>query len=263
MIITLTTDFGLSDPFVGIMKGVILGIAPDVRIVDLSHDVRPYNIGGAAFLLKTSFAYFPAGSVHVAVIDPGVGSARRAVAAYANGHYFVAPDNGVLAYALHPDEGCAAPLVYRISNESLFRKPVSRTFHGRDIFAPVAAHLARAVPLAAAGEAIAGFATAPLPQPRLQGSRLIATVLHVDRFGNIITNLRRRHLAGGGFSIAAGGITITGLRDTFAGAGAGELFAVEGSTGYIEIALNQGSAADRLGLATGGEIQVETVSSIT
>src|SRR5678816_1023819 len=120
MIITLTTDFGLIDPFAGIMKGVILSIAADVRIVDLSHDVRPYNIAEAAFMLKTSFGHFPAGTIHVVVVDPGVGSERRAVAAHGNGHYFVAPDNGVLAYALHPDAGIAAPLVYRISNESLF-----------------------------------------------------------------------------------------------------------------------------------------------
>jgi len=132
MIITLTTDFGLSDPFVGIMKGVILGIAPSVQIVDLGHDIPSYDIVEAVFSIESAYRYFPEGTVHVAVVDPGVGSARRPLAAAFHGHLFVGPDNGVLSTVLEND-------VYHIQNDALFLKPVSRTFHGRDIFAPVAA----------------------------------------------------------------------------------------------------------------------------
>src|ERR1700686_4838026 len=140
MIITLTTDFGVSDPFVGIMKGVILGVAPEVQLVDITHDIRSYDILEAAFLIDSTYRYFPEGTVHIVIVDPGVGSVRRPMAAAAKGPLFVAPDNGVLSLVLQSE-------AYRITNDSLFLSSVSQTFHGRDIFAPVAAHLAHGTPI--------------------------------------------------------------------------------------------------------------------
>jgi len=254
MIITLTTDFGLSDPFVGIMKGVILGLAPNAQLVDISHDIGSYDIVEAAFLIQTAYRYFPEGTVHMVVVDPGVGSARRPIAAASHSHIFVAPDNGVLS-AVIDDE------VYHIKNHSLFLDSVSRTFHGRDIFAPVAANLARGTAIESVGPRILDFMKKPLPRPTPQGGgKLVGTVLRIDKFGNIITNLQRGDLTSD-FTIRVAGLDITRLRATFSEAEPGEFFAVEGSTGFIELALNQGSAADRLKVGRGAEIEVETGSS--
>src|SRR5215471_1003828 len=150
MIITLTTDFGLSDPFVGIMKGVILGINPKAQLVDISHDIRSYDIAEAAFVIESMYPYFPEGTVHIVVVDPGVGSARRPIAASSHGQLFVAPDNGVLSTVLEKE-------AYHIQNSGLFLKSVSQTFHGRDVFAPVAAHLANGTPLESVGTCISDF----------------------------------------------------------------------------------------------------------
>jgi S-adenosylmethionine hydrolase len=253
MIITLTTDFGLFDPYVGIMKGVILGIAPNVQLVDITHDIRSYDVLEAAFAIETTYRYFPEGTVHLAVVDPGVGSARRPIAAVSHGHRFIGPDNGVLS-AIFENE------VYHIENNSLFLNPVSRTFHGRDIFAPVAAHLARGIPVQSVGPRIFDFVQEPLPKPSHNGRKLIGTVLRIDKFGNVITNLRRIDV-GSEFTIRVAGLPITRLCRTFSQAEPGQFFAVEGSTGYIEIALNQGSAAERLGVARGAEIEVESGSA--
>ena len=258
-IITLTTDFGLGDPFVGIMKGVILGIAPDVHVVDVTHDIRSYDILEAAFIIDSAYRYFPAGTIHVVVVDPGVGSARRPMVAAAREHVFVAPDNGVLSYILQSDSKTPAPPAYWIKNQSLFLNAVSQTFHGRDIFAPVAAHLAVGIPIDSVGPRILDFVKRPLPKPRPQGDKLVATVLRIDKFGNIITNLKRSHL-GSDFAIRVAGLSITRLCANFSEAEPGEFFAVEGSTGYIELALNQGSAADRLNVGLGTEIELESPS---
>jgi S-adenosylmethionine hydrolase len=252
MIITLTTDFGLADPFVGIMKGVILGIAPEAKLVDITHDIGSYDILDGAFVIETSYRYFPQGSVHIVIVDPGVGSARRPMAAASHGHFFVAPDNGALSYVLD-----AEAEVHEITNRRLFLNSVSRTFHGRDIFAPVAAHLARGLPLESMGPRILNYTHKPIPRPHSAGGKLIATVLRIDKFGNLITNLRSEHLAGS-FTVRLGGASISSLYSTFSEAPPGELFAVEGSAGYIELALNQGSAAERLKVNRGAEIEVET-----
>jgi S-adenosyl-L-methionine hydrolase (adenosine-forming) len=252
MIITLTTDFGLSDPFVGIMKGVIFSIAPDVQVVDLTHDIPSYDILEAAAVVESAFRYFPAQTIHIVVVDPGVGSTRRPIAAAAGDHRFVAPDNGVLSSVL---DGPAT--AFHITNDQLFLRPVSKTFHGRDIFAPVAAHLASGTPMDWLGPRITDAVRRPAPVPRVDGSRVLGVVLRVDKYGNIITNLRRQHL-GTGFAVAAGGTSITRFCGSFSEAAPGEFFLIEGSTGYVEIALNQGSAADRLGIGRGAEIEVET-----
>jgi S-adenosyl-L-methionine hydrolase (adenosine-forming) len=251
MIITLTTDFGLSDPFVGIMKGVILGIAPNAQLVDITHDIPSYDIAEAAFLVETTYRYFPDGTVHIVVVDPGVGSVRRPIAVSSHSHRFVAPDNGVLS-AVSGD-------VYHITNESLFVKPVSRTFHGRDIFAPVAGHLARGMPIDLVGPRIFDCLREGLPKPRSRGTKLVGTVLRIDKFGNVITNLRRADL-GSDFEILIEGRRVTRFCSNFSEAEPGEMFALEGSTGYIEIALNQGSASERLNVQRGAEIEVESES---
>ena len=253
MIITLTTDFGLSDPFVGIMKGVILGIAPRAQIVDISHEIRSYDIVEGAFLIASAFRYFPEGTVHIVVVDPGVGSSRRPIAASANRHFFVAPDNGVLSAVFEQE-------VYHITNRSLFLDSVSRTFHGRDIFSPVAAHVANGAPIDSVGPRILDFLKKPLPKPRPQGDKTVGTVLRVDKFGNIITNLRRKDLTND-FTIRVAGLTITRLYSSFSEAKPGEFFAIEGSTGFIELAVDQGSAADKLKVGRGAEIEVESMSS--
>jgi S-adenosylmethionine hydrolase len=253
MSITLTTDFGLSDPFVGIMKGVILGILPTAQIVDISHDVVSYDVLEAAVLMEGTYRYFPPGTVHVLVVDPGVGSARRPIAAAADGHFFVAPDNGLLG-----DVGAAPTSTdYHITNDRLFLPSVSRTFHGRDIFAPVAAHLAGGMPIDAVGPRIDDFVKKSLPKAKTMAGKVIGNVVRIDKFGNLITNLRRVHL-GDGFTIRIAGRPITRLCGNFSEAERGELFAVEGSTGYIELALNQESAADRLNVRRGSEIEVES-----
>jgi S-adenosyl-L-methionine hydrolase (adenosine-forming) len=257
-IITLTTDFGLADPFVGIMKGVILGIAPDAHVVDITHDIRSYDILEAAFLIDSTYRYFPSGTIHVIVVDPGVGSARRPMVAAAKDHIFVAPDNGVLSYILS-DVQPPGYSAYWINNRSLFLNAISQTFHGRDIFAPVAAHLALGIPIESVGPRIVDFVKKSLPKPRPQGDKLLGTVLRIDKFGNIITNLKRSQL-GSDFAIRVAGLSITRLCTSFSEAEPGEFFAVEGSTGYIEVALNQGSAAARLNVALGAEIELESPS---
>jgi S-adenosylmethionine hydrolase len=253
MIITLTTDFGLADPFVGMMKGVILGIAPGTQIVDLTHEIRSYDIVEAALVLDACYRYFPAGTVHVIVVDPGVGSERLPIVAAANGHVFVAPDNGALSLVLDTH----SVVVYEITNRNLFPGAVSRTFHGRDIFAPVAAHLATGTPIESVGPRVVDFMKRPFPAPRRHGGLLFGTVLRIDKFGNIITNFRLKDL-GPEFSVTVAGVAVTKLRRSFSEGGPGEIFAIEGSAGFIELALNQGSAAERLKVECGAQIEVET-----
>ncbi len=185
-IITLLTDFGTRDTYVGIMKGVALGICAPARLVDLTHEVPPQAVPLGAVLLRSSVGFFPEGTVHVAVVDPGVGSARAAVVATTERAFLVGPDNGLLAPA-------AAVLglrsVHRLSNEAYFRHPVSAKFHGRDVFAPVAAHLAAGAPPEAFGDAVAGLAPLDLAEPKRDGAGLHGEVIQVDRFGNLITNI--------------------------------------------------------------------------
>src|SRR5438128_8304527 len=216
MIITLTTDFGLSDPFVGIMKGVILGIAPAAQLIDITHDIRSYDILEAALIIESTYRYFPEGTVHLVVVDPGVGSARRPMAVAAKSHSFVAPDNGVLSLLPQPE-------AYRITNHSLFLNSVSQTFHGRDIFAPVAAHLARGTPLGAVGPRIVDFMRKAPSKPNVLDGKLIGQVLRIDKFGNIITNLRRQDLPAE-FSIHVASLVITRLCSSFSEADPGEYF---------------------------------------
>jgi len=247
MIITLTTDFGLTDPFVGAMKGVILDISPSALIIDISHHVPSFDIVEASIFVQDACRFFPAGTIHVIVVDPGVGSARRPIALRLaeSGSVFLAPDNGVLSQISRSGS------VRHITNDSLFHHPVSQTFHGRDIFAPVAAHLSKGEPFEFLGPVIEDLVQLEMPRRPV--------ILRVDKFGNLMTNLRSSQLAAG-FVIRVNGTEIRRLLTSYAEAESGEIFAIEGSSGLIELCINQNSAAERLNLRRGAEFEVETGS---
>jgi S-adenosylmethionine hydrolase len=227
------------------MKGVILSIAPSAQIVDISHNVPSFDVTEASIVIQDACRYFPAGTIHVVVVDPGVGSSRRPIAfrLRSTGSVFLAPDNGVLSLVSAP--GSAR----HITNARLFHHPVSQTFHGRDIFAPVAAHLSLGEQFESLGPAVEDLVQLPaLNAP---------TILRADKFGNLVTNLRLRQLAAG-FVIRANGTEIRRLLSSYSEAMPGEVFAIEGSSGFIELSINQSSAADRLNLRRGAEFEVET-----
>jgi S-adenosylmethionine hydrolase len=257
MLITLTTDFGTADHFAGAMKGVILGIAPRARIVDITHEIEPYAVNQAAFVIAQAWRYFPKRTVHVVVVDPGVGSARRPILAESAGQFFIAPDNGVLSMVYD-----AGPHKVRvISNLKLMNKTISRTFHGRDVFAPAAAHLARGVAPAKFGKLIHDYIRSSTLKPqRLAPNRYSGVILKVDRFGNLITNLHIDHfpeVKTRPFELRAGLERIHRLALTYAETALGEMFAIVGSSGYLEIAANQASAANLLGCGAGAPMELD------
>lgn len=257
-VLTLTTDFGQKDGFVGAMKGVILSICPDAALVDISHEIRPQAVLQAAYVLSSAVAYYPPGAVHLVVVDPGVGSERRPIAVQTARAAYVAPDNGVLSLALAQDPARRAVSLtdpeYRLSS-------VSATFHGRDIFAPAAAHLACGVPLEEMGEAlpISALIELPIPVPEPHPGGWRCAVLHVDRFGNLITNFRPQSQKRG-LRVSAGTRRIERLSRTFSDVAPGELVAYEGSGGYLEIAVREASAARALCLDVGDTILIEDTS---
>lgn len=258
-IISLTTDFGLADGYVGVMQGVILGIAPEVRIVDISHEVRPQDVLDGAFLLLSSYRYFPEDTIHVAIVDPGVGTSRKPVAVATPHGTFVAPDNGVLAPVL-AREGVVGletgvvtgELAVEISNPRFRLSPVSNTFHGRDIFAPAAAYLAQGVALSDLGPHLHRVATAEYPEFRRDAEGLRGQIVHIDHFGNAISNIPASQ-APVGAVVRAGGRPIGPLTSTYQEA---QIVALEGSTGLIEIAVRNGSASRVLDLAVGDTVEV-------
>jgi hypothetical protein len=251
-ILTLTTDFGLSDHYVGVMKGVILGICPNAQIVDISHQVSSYAIGEGAFTIAQAYRYFPAGTVHVVVVDPGVGSARRPIVVEAAGQYFVGPDNGVFGMIFTRERHA----VRLILNRQYFRKEVSHTFHGRDIFAPVAAHLAAGVAPSLIGELLADYVRPSFENPRQTGARTWeGEILKVDRFGNVVTNFRADDFPTIE-ELTIGQATVRRLVRSYAEASEGELSVIAGSSGYLEVSLNQGSAAERIGCRAGDACRI-------
>ncbi len=238
-LVTLTTDFGLADHYVAAMKGVIYSISPKARIADISHEVRPFAIEQAAYLIAQCYRYYPAKTVHVAVVDPGVGSERRAILVEAAAQYFVGPDNGVFSMVIAGEKH----KVRRIDNARYFRHPVSHTFHGRDIFAPVGAYLAAGAAPKTVGPRIDDAVKLELDRQR---------VLHIDRFGNVVTSLRE---AKGAIRL---GKTVVRARAThYAEVEPGKLFAIEGSGGFLEISMNGASAAQRLRCKVGDDVRVE------
>lgn len=255
-LVTLTTDFGLADHFVGVMKGVILGINPSARIVDISHQISPFEIPEAGFLIAQAWRYFPKRTVHVVVVDPGVGTLRRPILAEVGGHCFLAPDNGVLSmiFAAGPHK------VRAVTAEKYFLKPLSRTFHGRDIFAPVAAQLSRGASPARFGKLIRDYARQEFYNPVRTGKRIWSgTILKIDRFGNLITNLQFAEfpaVATRPFLMQVGAEAVCRFARTYAECPSGELCLIEGSSGYLEVAMNQASAARRLGCAVGAPVEL-------
>ena len=257
-IITLTTDFGLGDPFAGIMKGVILSVNPKARIVDITHGVPSHDILAGAMALQSSCSYFPKGTIHLAVVDPGVGSSRRPLLAISDDYAFVGPDNGLLSHAISSEQRVR---VFHLTEADHFLKPVSQTFHGRDVFAPVAAWLSRGMAPESFGTVIDDWIRLDWPTPRRVGNSLFGTVLRVDRFGNLVTNISAGDLVcptstPQEIEIEIRGRTIRQLCRSYSEATRDDPFAIIGSAGLLEIAVREASAAALLGVGPREEFEV-------
>jgi hypothetical protein len=248
--VTLITDFGTRDYYAGALKGVILSIAPGVRVIDISHDVEAYNVLHAAFLLRQIWPWYPRGTVHLAVVDPGVGSSRRIILGQYEGRYVIAPDNGLVTL-VHRDFPSEA--MHVVENRRYFMSEVSATFHGRDIMAPVAGHLANGIRPGEFGQATDNLELLPVAsRADTVGNELVGLVLYVDKFGNLVTNIGPDQLAPPcglhrEWEVLVNGHSIGPIRTTFSDVALGESAAVLGSSGLIEIVVNQGSAAERFG----------------
>lgn len=256
-IITLTTDYGTNDHLVGTLKGVILKINPDVTIVDISHHVTAYDLLDGALTIGAAYSYFPPKTIHVVVVDPGVGTERRPLLVSAQNQYFVAPDNGVLSVIYERE---ADNVVVRHANaEHYFLQPLSKTFHGRDVFAPVAAWLTKGYQTASMGDEISDHKRFALPRPKVADGVVKGVVLRVDSFGNLVTNFRVEDLpesaaAGGPINLQAGNHAVGRMVDTFANGNASEPIAYIGSSGYLEIGVNKASAAKALAIGRGAPV---------
>ena len=272
-VITLTTDFGTSDGYVAVMKGVMLGINPQTHIIDISHAIEPQSVRQASYILHTSWRYFPDGTIHVAVIDPGVGSHRRAIIFKTPSACFVAPDNGTLSYILyeqaklhghHNSSGSQQAALHNIpadcqavsiTTQEFWRHPVSPTFHGRDIFAPVAAHLSLDIPISEFGEKIDSLFAFPVPVPfKDHAGHIVGHIIHIDRFGNLITNLRSHDIPPGGAAVEISNQRIDSTSRYYA-QGSG-LMAIMGSNDYLELSVRDGSAAAVLGARIGDTVKI-------
>jgi S-adenosylmethionine hydrolase len=256
-VIALLSDFGTRDHYAGTMKGVILSICPDATLVDITHDVPAHDVLDGALQLAAAAKYFPSGTIFLAVVDPGVGSSRRGIAAEAGDYRFVGPDNGVLTAVLRE---WPPKKVVELTERRYARPTVSRTFEGRDRFAPAAGWLAKGIQLTALGRPAADYHRLDIPMPKVEDSRITGVVLRVDRFGNVVTNIDRRSVESavrsGTMEVSAGGHTVGRLVATYADIQPGEICALFGSTDHLELAANAESAADRLRLARGAIIEV-------
>jgi S-adenosylmethionine hydrolase len=268
--VTLTTDFGTADGYVGTMKGVILDIVPNARLVDISHEIAPQNLRQAAYVLYTAYPFFPSRTVHLVVVDPGVGSARRPIALRTPAGSFVAPDNGALSYVMAREP---VEALVELADPSYRLPQVSHTFHGRDVFAPAAAHLAAGVPITSLGPPVTDPVTFPLPRLEATPDGIVGEALHVDRFGNVITSIGQLLWSGDELSLApafpdptggesvrfkagqavvvVAGREIAGVHRTYAEVVPGETLALVGSEGHLEIAVREGNAGQRLGVRPG------------
>jgi S-adenosylmethionine hydrolase len=258
-IITLLTDFGWGDGYIGAMKGVILQINPQCRIVDLAHEIAPHDVMGTALVLGQTYPFFPSGTIHVAVVDPGVGGARRPLVLETEGYRFVGPDNGCFTFVLKREEGVQA---FELAEER-FRLPrVSHTFHGRDIFAPVAAHLSAGVPPAAMGPTvdITDLTSLAIPDPVLEGGALLGEVIGVDSFGNLVTNISQEALGtfapDGVIDIEIQGERTKGLKSSYEEGRPGEITALWGSAGFLEISLKEQSLHQERGWGRGEGVRI-------
>ncbi len=256
-VITLMTDFGTSDHYVGVMKGVILNINPHAQIVDITHTIPPQDIHGAAILIDTAYRYFPSGTIHLIVVDPGVGSHRRAIICQTETARFICPDNGILTHIIHNEKYIRT---VSVENSSYFLPQVSNTFHGRDIFAPVAAHLSRGVSMDKLGNPITDPVQFPIPKPKVTNGVIVGHIIWIDTFGNLVTNISHDMLESwtgqAGVVIHAGNAKIAHLNHSYAESPVGETLAIIGSSNRLEISINQGDAARVLGLKRGDAITV-------
>jgi S-adenosylmethionine hydrolase len=259
-VITLSTDFGLTDPYVGIMKGVILGINPEVRIVDLNHSLSHHRLPEAAFALNTAFFYFPRGTLHLVVVDPGVGGERRLIGIKEKDYLWIGPDNGLFTLVLKEQPKAK---IIELTNRAFFLKKISSTFHGRDILAPIAAHLSLGISLEEMGPPAGDPVTLSLPEAEIKKNKIIGQVLWADHFGNLITNISRKmllpFLSGPSLKIIVKSHTITELSQTYSQGRPGVLLALIGSSDYLEIACNLGNAAQKVGYLSGKEMRVTVV----
>ena len=265
-IITITTDFGERDPYVAMMKGVILSINPDARIVDITHQVPAGSIREGGSIIKETYPYFPSGTIHLAVIDPGVGGKRRPIAVLADNHLFVGPDNGLFWPIIETQEYSE---VIHLSEKRYWMQEISPTFHGRDIFAPVASHLSKGVDPFLLGEKIHHPTTIALPLPRKGNSDLVGEIIRVDHFGNLVTNITREEirefLASRGCVIKIGSLVLRKISTTYSDVPVGEPLALIGSSNLLEIAINRGDAAHDLGqeCKIGTKVTIRFVNSAT
>ncbi len=257
-IITLLTDFGLKDNFVGVMKGVILKINPKVQIVDISHSITPQNIFEGAFLLANSYKFFPKKTIHLVVVDPGVGSKRRPILVQTEGYFFVGPDNGVLSFALRNEK---IKKIIHLTDSSYFLKPVSDTFHGRDIFAPVGAHLSLGRKIGGFGKTLREIKNLKLPEVRLDKDLLIGEIIYIDRFGNLITNITKdgfnAFLGKRDFAIELKGILLDKVSGSYSEVDRFSPLAIWDSFSYLEIAINQGSAKEFFSAKIGSKVYIK------
>jgi S-adenosyl-L-methionine hydrolase (adenosine-forming) len=256
-IITLTTDYGTDDHLVGTLKGVILKINPEVTLVDITHHVTPFDLLDGALAIGAAYAYFPPKTIHVVIVDPGVGTERRPLLVSGQNQYFIAPDNGVLSLIYDREQ---SNVVVRHANaEHYFLQPLSKTFHGRDVFAPVAAWLSKGWQTASMGDEIQDYKRLAIPKPKPGEAGVKGLVLKIDTFGNLVTNFRAEDLSseaqnGGGLKMQVGAHAVGRLVDTFARGNAGEPVAYIGSSGYLEIAINKGNASRTLSVGRGAPV---------
>ncbi len=259
-VVAFLSDFGTRDHYAGTLKAVVLSVCPDATLVDIGHEIPAHDVLAGALELAACYRYFPAGTVFLVVVDPGVGSSRRGIAADCGDYKFVAPDNGVLSAVFRESP---PKKVVELTERKYARPTVSRTFEGRDRFAPAAGWLAKGIALVSLGRSIANFQTIDLPQPVVAAREITGEVVRVDRFGNLITNIDRRTLehfsSGAAIVISVGSRDIARIVATYAEAPGGELCALFGSTDHLEIAVNAGDAAQSLGLARGARVQVRLV----
>jgi S-adenosylmethionine hydrolase len=258
--ITLTTDFGLTEHYVGAMKGVIYSINPTVQLVDITNAVQSFDVLDGAIAISQAYSYFPKDTVHVVVVDPGVGGTRRPIIANAGQYLFVAPDNGVLSLVYEREERVT---VRHITSDHYFHQPVSNTFHGRDIFAPVAAYLSKGVDTAKFGEEITDFVRFAAPKPKaIAVNQWKGIVLKTDKFGNLVTNITPKDIpqifdgSSNTFKITVGKTEVTKLCSSYSQGAQGELFAILGSAGFLEISANKGAASRLAGADKGSEVAV-------
>lgn len=238
-IITLTTDFGLDDHYIGVMKGVILGINPEAHIIDITHSIPKYDVVKAAFKAQNIYPYFPKGTIHVVVVDPGVGGNRKPIAIESEGIFYIGPDNGVFSFILDNNKGIH---VVEITNPEYMREEMSNTFHGRDIFAPIAAHISLGVDINEIGEGLESPVSLNISKPQILDNEIKGDIIYEDSFGNLITNIPGDMIRGSS-KIHIDEFIIDSVASSYDDVGKGELLAIIGSSGFLEISVNQGSAS--------------------